>query len=442
MGAGVFKSTNSAASWTAVTSGIVATRVEALTASGNSLFAGIYGFGVSRRDPGGTWTTSAQGLVFPLFNDLTAAPSNPSFLLAAAWLGVFNSVDAGVTWTSKNPNESQVFESVAIHPANPLILYATSRPDLHTMVFKSVDGGDSWNPASSGLPEPVQNAFFTIPALAIDPSSPETVYAATNQGVFKTVTGGASWFAVNNGGPTSQTDVVVVDPSTPQTVYALAYDVLYKTTNGGAEWSLIQNFSTASSLAVSPSPPSILYVGGEGPGVRRSRDGGTTWETVNAGLANTQVTSLVVDPVYSRRVFAGVAGGGVFAFEEAAPSFFYTLTPCRVIDTRNADGPIGGPALAAGAMRTFAFSGQCGIPPTAKAVSANVTVTGSSAPGHLTIWPADGVFPFSSSINFDSGRVRANNAILPLSIGGQLSVFAAQATGDVHLILDVSGYFQ
>ena len=438
MGAGVFKSTNSAASWTTVSSGIVATRVEALTASGNSLFAGIYGFGVSRKGLGGAWTTSAHGLVFPNFNDLAAAPSNPSVLLTAAWVGVFKSVDAGVTWASKNPNESQIFESVAIHPTNPSILYATSRPDLHTMVFKSVDGGDSWNPASSGLPEPVQNALFTIPALAIDPSSPETVYAATTQGVFKTITGGASWFPVNNGGPTSQTDVVAVDPKTPQTVYALGIGGLYKTTNGGAEWSLIHSFSSANSLAFSFSS---LYVAGES-GAWRSRDGGASWETINEGLTNTLVTSLAVDPGNSRRVFAGTAGAGVFSFDEPAPTLFYTVPPCRIIDTRNADGAWGGPALGAGTARTFAVSGQCGIPSTARAVASNLTVTGSDAPGHLTVWPADGVFPFSSVINFEAGKTRANNAILPLSETGEVSVYSGQASGGVHIILDVSGYFQ
>src|SRR4029077_187725 len=48
---------------------------------------------------------------------------------------------------------------------------------------------------------------------------------------------------------------------------------------------------------------------------------------------------------------------------------FYTVTPCRVADTRSPVGPYGGPSLVAGADRTFVFGGQCGIPPTAVAVA-------------------------------------------------------------------------
>jgi hypothetical protein len=123
-------------------------------------------------------------------------------------------------------------------------------------------------------------------------------------------------------------------------------------------------------------------------------------------------------------------------------SGFFTLTPCRVADTRNAAGPQGGPALAANSDRTFNISGQCGVPMTAKAVAANVTVTAASAAGDLRLYPTGIFAAFASTINYRPGLTRANNALLQLGDGGAVNVRTAQAAGTVHFILDVSGYFQ
>lgn len=60
------------------------------------------------------------------------------------------------------------------------------------------------------------------------------------------------------------------------------------------------------------------------------------------------------------------------------PTAFYTLDPCRLIDTRNATGPLGGPALVAGADRTFTIANACGVPATATAISVNIAVTAST----------------------------------------------------------------
>ena len=121
---------------------------------------------------------------------------------------------------------------------------------------------------------------------------------------------------------------------------------------------------------------------------------------------------------------------------------FYTLAPCRVIDTRNPDGSLGGPALAGGASRTFAIANQCGIPASATSVSTNVTITGPTAQGHLTFNPAGTPPPLVSTINYRAGQTRANNAILLLGAAGDFVVSCGQASGTVDFILDVNGYFQ
>ena len=123
------------------------------------------------------------------------------------------------------------------------------------------------------------------------------------------------------------------------------------------------------------------------------------------------------------------------------PSSFHTVTPCRVLDTRNPAGPLGAPPLAANADRNFTIAGQCAIPGNARAVAANVTVTEPATGGHLQITPTGGPMPLASAINFATGQTRANNATIPLGEGGAIVVRSVLSGGSVHFLLDVTGYY-
>lgn len=131
------------------------------------------------------------------------------------------------------------------------------------------------------------------------------------------------------------------------------------------------------------------------------------------------------------------------------PFRFYALTPCRVVDTRNPNGPTGGPVLNHNTSRSFPMQGQCGVPAGAKAVALNVTITQPNSNGYLTLYPSGGAQPIVSNINFVANEsALANGAIVPLAAAApDLSVFAAAPfppagqTGRVHVILDVTGYF-
>jgi hypothetical protein len=125
----------------------------------------------------------------------------------------------------------------------------------------------------------------------------------------------------------------------------------------------------------------------------------------------------------------------------AGPLTFHTLTPCRIVDTRNPVGPYGGPALAAGTARAFTIAGPCGVPSDAVAATLNITVTGPTSAGDLTVYPGTGAAPGTSTVSFAAGRTRANNATIGL-VDGLLSVFDHQATGTTHVIIDVSGYYR
>jgi glucose/arabinose dehydrogenase len=137
--------------------------------------------------------------------------------------------------------------------------------------------------------------------------------------------------------------------------------------------------------------------------------------------------------------YAAINSGRIYRID--FPKNFNTVTPCRVLDTRDPNGPYGGPRLIAGMDRTFTIGGQCGVPPGARAVSLNLTVTGPTDQGHLVVLPAGGPLTDSSSINFRAAQTRANNAIVTLGPTGAILVRTGMPAGGVHFVLDVNGYF-
>jgi hypothetical protein len=123
----------------------------------------------------------------------------------------------------------------------------------------------------------------------------------------------------------------------------------------------------------------------------------------------------------------------------------YTLPPCRIADTRNAPGAFGAPSLAASSTRLFPITlSTCGVPSNAKAVSANLSVTGTAAAGSILVYPASlGSAPVASSLSFKAGQTRANNSILMLGSDGSGAVKVLNSsTGATDLIIDVNGYFR
>ena len=153
-----------------------------------------------------------------------------------------------------------------------------------------------------------------------------------------------------------------------------------------------------------------------------------------------------VNSVFRDRFCAGqpaivpmpAAPGGPCALTQLS---FYTVTPCRVFDTRESSGPTLGAPLTCGSDRTFTVAGTCGVPATARAVSLNLTGTGSSAQGNLRLFASGTPAPLVSSLNYAAGQTRANNAVIPLGTGGQISALCSPS-GTTHVVLDVNGYFQ
>jgi len=131
---------------------------------------------------------------------------------------------------------------------------------------------------------------------------------------------------------------------------------------------------------------------------------------------------------------------GYFTASNAVATLnFFPLTPCRLVDTRNSNGPLGGPYLTAGQARNFPLqSGTCNIPDYAQAYSLNITALPAGPLNYLTVWPTGQTQPNVSTLNAPTGTNTANAAIVTAGTGGNISVFASS---DADLLVDVNGYF-
>jgi hypothetical protein len=133
---------------------------------------------------------------------------------------------------------------------------------------------------------------------------------------------------------------------------------------------------------------------------------------------------------------ADIVSEGVGRIIDRDAAFFFSVAPCRLYDSRNQPSP-----LSAGQTRTVPVALACGIPSGVKGVALNVTVTQATEAGHLTLAGESTPSP-TSTLNFGAGQTRGNNALVPLGSSQSLYVSSGQATGSVHFILDVAGYFQ
>jgi hypothetical protein len=125
---------------------------------------------------------------------------------------------------------------------------------------------------------------------------------------------------------------------------------------------------------------------------------------------------------------------------------FHGQSPQRVLDTRpggpTADGSASGiGAVPAGGTINVTLASRGGVPATgAGAVALNVTVSGATGPGYLTVWPKGAPQPTASNLNFVTGQTVPNMVIVKVGADGQASFFNG-GTGTVHVIADVLGWF-
>ena len=118
---------------------------------------------------------------------------------------------------------------------------------------------------------------------------------------------------------------------------------------------------------------------------------------------------------------------------------FYSMSPCRLIDTRLANGPLSGPYLYGGQFRSFpVLSSSCNVPAVAQAYSLNFTAIPRGVLGYLTAWPTGEPQPLVSTLNALTGAITANAAIVTAGLNQAISAYASS---DTDLVVDINGYF-
>ncbi len=166
--------------------------------------------------------------------------------------------------------------------------------------------------------------------------------------------------------------------------------------------------------------------------------------TVSGSARSATVTGLTPGVGYSFTVTARNSAGQVSSPASTGPVVPFSLSrlravePARLVDTRFGVG-LGG-AFRAGESRRLKVTGTAGVPPAGvTAVVLNVTLTGVTAPTHLTAWPAGEAMPLASNLNATTGQTVANLVTVKVGAGGEIALY--NNSGTAHLIADVVGYY-
>lgn len=338
----VIRSTNGGNRWFPASRGLATRSANRVAVSGSppEVYAGTENRGLFRGVDGGRWWRSVgEGQPTALVGALSVDPTDPSTIYRAP--GVWRSRDGGETWTDIEiwPNlAGPAVQSYAVDPATPSTVYAGTSLG----VYKSIDRGSHWIETviaglGTGSPQ--------VGAVAVDPKTTEVVYAASysNQlilregGVFRSADGGQTWNFGNAGMPDFESVwALAINPEIPGTVYAGGYSGVHKSTDSGANWSLastgIPSFVSLSSLLVDPLRPDTLYASTtrgytlSGAGVYRSTNGAQSWSEFNAGLPSLSVESLAIDSTGSI-LWAASVDAGVCRYEFVPDPAVATIAP-------------------------------------------------------------------------------------------------------------------
>ena len=294
------------------------------------IFVNNYGGGnFMSVDGGKIWTAASDGYTGAQVRDIAVDSANPRRVFAASRSGLFTSTNEGDDWLgrSNSPAVSLEWYVVAIDPMVSDHILAANNWD--GVILESFDDGNTWRAASK---RPAHNMSFR--AIVFAPSNPMVLYAGTSAfhsagtfddrlsaaGIFTSNDKGATWEPAND--ITSQdanVTALAVDPTDPLIVYAATgnHGVL-KSVNGGQNWDMRNaglpgSPPTALAIAVHPTDSDVVYVGLESSGVYRSADGSSTWQQMAAGLnPESSVSDIIISPGDPHLVFIADKSSGIY----------------------------------------------------------------------------------------------------------------------------------
>ncbi len=281
------------------------------------------------RDGGQAWARLSEGLNRVRVMNVAIDPRFPASIFAGTFAGgVYQSPDGGRRWLPRNAGLQKGTISVNVnqlvfHPTDVQTLYAATTVG----VFKSTDGGQSWNERMRDMTE-----INFIVALAVDPVHPDVLYAGTSGGVYRSIDGADSWTKINHGlVPDDATmasmalgiNTLLMDPTNSDILYAGSTQGLFKTLDRGEVWTAM---ATAlgplyvSSLGFAHGNNRILHMG-TSRGMFASQDGGHTWMAHNDGLSNVNIRAIAVHPSNPLVLYVGTNGSGLFRSHDGGHSW-------------------------------------------------------------------------------------------------------------------------
>jgi photosystem II stability/assembly factor-like uncharacterized protein len=249
-------------------------------------------------------------------------PAGPDTVVAFAGDGFFGSSDQGATWKRRSSDFGGTMIR-AVDPHHPSTIYGVYFDGQADELIGTADGGRDWRqlavPYGCGGDSICE---VDMPAFAIDPENPDTIYVG---GSYFYHFGGSGDFLLRSDDAFSTYQelatppglvALVVDPRDSAVLFGLTYSGLFKSNHAGASWlptgrGLPVSLS-APVLAIDPKNPYRLYVGTGGQGIFASTDGGKHFQAMGRGLETAAIATILVDPKHPARLYAGAAGSGVF----------------------------------------------------------------------------------------------------------------------------------
>lgn len=230
-------------------------------------------------------------------------------------------------WTLLGLKEESV-TSIAVHPEKAGVIYAGTASNFSDgregKLFKTMDCGETWEVIVVG------GSFREI---ELSPDDPSIVYAV-NGGILKSVDGGKNWQPSWEGIERGSVASLAIDPQTPQILYAGTSGnfggSFYKSTDGGASWKEIEGIgleenwlrSGVTSIAIDPANPKHVFAGTAWRGdVLRSTDGGQIWETTTLFDTGSIVHALIIDPSHTQDMYAGLNKKGLYNSQDGGKTW-------------------------------------------------------------------------------------------------------------------------
>jgi photosystem II stability/assembly factor-like uncharacterized protein len=288
----IYKTRDGGQSWENISKGMTHSRVISMAVDPvypATIYAGTKGDAVFKSYDGGQrWVSQRAGLddvtISSVVNQFIFDPADNNHLFVATTMGVFETKDGGDLWKKRMEGMKEVLMviTIAMDPTQTPIMYAGTSGG----VYKSVNRAGKWEKVNNGLvpPEVLKSSrALGVTVVQVDPHAPETVYAATLNGLYKTTDGARTWLRIGESLPDQMLTSMVLDRAREQVIYVASRAGVHVSENGGTTWKAInRGLATLNirSLAQSALDPNVWYAGTNGSGLYRSADGGITWSAM------------------------------------------------------------------------------------------------------------------------------------------------------------------